>query len=387
MMRELHGHYRCSLVASKTYALYYAWRQTNIRGQGMKIGLIAASLCVAFVLSGCDNIKSYNLQKDLGKHISACANKNTVDCTNEAIDLSITALELTTNGLDQIADTFTSQGLPEEFSEVFVERYNEVIDEKVDEFESKRPWFFKRWFMGDSKPSDKVVFDMVAIQNDFLRVTPGILQELVDDDVMPEEARIMMLKLYLASMNMPKDIRAEFERALNPTAHAAKSFAELLGQDTLESDPIEQVAQVSETAHVSVNSKDELIKRSFNAYLTNALSAEDAGTEYEEARQVLHIDLDGNGLEDAVVLYTIEGEGGVNGSHQMLSVLINNGSDFTHAYANYAPITDKIESKGEGVVALSTLQHGPDDPQCCPSETVELSYLWTGSELKEAPST
>lgn len=353
----------------------------------MKNGLIAATLCVAFVLSGCDNIKSYNLQKDLSKHISACANKNTVDCTNEAIDLSITALELTTNGLDQIADTFTSQGLPEEFSEVFVERYNEVIDEKVDEFESKRPWFFKRWFMGDSKPIDKVVFDMVAIQNDFLRVTPGILQELVDDDVIPEEARIMMLKLYLASMNMPKDIHAEFERALNPTAHAAKSFAELLGQDTLEYDPGEHAPQVTEAAQVAGFSKDELIKRSFDAYLSNSLSGEDAGTEYEEARQVLHIDLDGNGLEDAVVLYTIEGEGGVNGSSQKLSVLINNGSDFIHTYVNYAPITDKIESKGNGVVVLSTLQHGPDDPQCCPSETVELSYLWTGSELKEAPST
>lgn len=191
---------------------------------GLKVVHVAVLFCSAMAIQGCDSITAHYLENDLRKHLVTCSGKNTVDCTNEAIDLTITTLELTSNSLDAIADMFDRQGLPEEFSEAFVERYNEVIEEKSDELEGNRPWLFNRWFRGDSKPSEKVVFDMVAIQNDFTRVTPAILQDLVDERVIPDEYRIMILKMYISSMNLPKEIRDEFERAINPAAHTAKSF-------------------------------------------------------------------------------------------------------------------------------------------------------------------
>lgn len=46
--------------------------------------------------------------------------------------------------------------------------------------------------------------------------------------------------------------------------------------------------------------------------------ARDGGDEYKEGRQVKFADLNNDGIKDAVVLYTIEGQGGGNGYFQTL---------------------------------------------------------------------
>src|SRR5829696_2103935 len=53
--------------------------------------------------------------------------------------------------------------------------------------------------------------------------------------------------------------------------------------------------------------------------------------EYEEARKILRGDVNNDGKEDLVVLYTLEGFGGGNLHVQYLAVFLSNGKAFRYA--------------------------------------------------------
>ena len=111
------------------------------------------------------------------------------------------------------------------------------------------------------------------------------------------------------------------------------------------------------------------------------------GEEYKEARKVATGDLNHDGIPDLAVLYTIEGQRGSNLSVQYLTVFIrSNGKLVVAARAEVGGKGGRfVELKAiEGnTIHFETLDYGPKDPACCPSEKGETNYVLAGNALKE----
>ena len=111
------------------------------------------------------------------------------------------------------------------------------------------------------------------------------------------------------------------------------------------------------------------------------------GEEYEDARTVMTGDLDGDGVPETIVLYTIESQGGSNNYVQYLAV-------FARARGNLVAVTHTavggkmrrsvdLSSVNNGRVNLKTLSYAPTDASCCPSVKATTSYLLKGRMLRE----
>src|SRR5262249_51182799 len=72
----------------------------------------------------------------------------------------------------------------------------------------------------------------------------------------------------------------------------------------------------------SVSSQTSAAEKAINAHILKEARSQGAA-EYREARKVLFGDVDGDGDEDAVAQYTIEGMGGGNSFAQMLAIFTN----------------------------------------------------------------
>jgi len=111
-------------------------------------------------------------------------------------------------------------------------------------------------------------------------------------------------------------------------------------------------------------------------------------TEYEEARSIVKGDLNVDGDEDAVVLYTLEGQGGSNQYLQYLAVFINRKGKLvyiTHQMVggkNQRSI-DSVSIK-DGKINLQTLEYLPTDASCCPSKKGQMRFILSGGRLKRA---
>jgi len=120
-----------------------------------------------------------------------------------------------------------------------------------------------------------------------------------------------------------------------------------------------------------------------------AKAAELQGAEHCQFRlyHTLH-DVDGDGADDFVVVFAVEGAGGSNAVAQFLVV-------FPSA-RNWEPLTLQVGRKGErfveGVdvdertIVLRTSEYEKNDPACCPSGKGELRYAFVRGRLLAAES-
>jgi len=115
--------------------------------------------------------------------------------------------------------------------------------------------------------------------------------------------------------------------------------------------------------------------------------AQDGGDEYKEGRQVIFADLNNDGIKDAVLLYTIEGQGGGNGYFQTLAAFIgvSAGWDFRGKAVVGNGVQD-IQVVDPQTVRLTVLSVGPDDADCCPSVQSTENYKWDGTTFLQAPT-
>ena len=127
-------------------------------------------------------------------------------------------------------------------------------------------------------------------------------------------------------------------------------------------------------------------KSIINSFITRQAKREHA-TEYEEARSIVKGDLNADSAEDAVVLYTLEGQGGSNQYLQYLAVFINRKGKL--AYVTHQVVGGKnrrsIESvsiKG-GKINLQTLEYLSTDASCCPSKKGQMRFILSGGRLKK----
>lgn len=109
--------------------------------------------------------------------------------------------------------------------------------------------------------------------------------------------------------------------------------------------------------------------------------------EYRDARKTVRGDINKDGKEDLVVLYTLEGFGGGNLYRQYLAVFLGDGKTFR--YATHQSVggkdnrTIELNSIKNGTINLDTLGYAPDDASCCPSVKGKTRYVFSGGKLKE----
>jgi hypothetical protein len=92
-------------------------------------------------------------------------------------------------------------------------------------------------------------------------------------------------------------------------------------------------------------------------------------------------DLNGDGVDDAVVLL-VESSGG-SGSFVYLAAVLN--QEGKPGNVDTVLLGDRVQVQSltiaNGQINATMLTHGPDDPMCCPTQTVEQTYELQGNKL------
>ena len=116
------------------------------------------------------------------------------------------------------------------------------------------------------------------------------------------------------------------------------------------------------------------------------------GEEFGDARKVVAGDLNGDGVPETVVLYTIESQGGSNNYIQYLAVFARRDGHLVAV--THTPVGGKsrrsvdLGTINNRRVNLETLSYSEKDASCCPSIKGRTSYVLLGQTLQErkAPS-
>jgi len=123
-----------------------------------------------------------------------------------------------------------------------------------------------------------------------------------------------------------------------------------------------------------------------NKFIASQESYEN-GQQAEGFRAVLRGDLNHDGIPDAAVLYTLEGQNETNNYVQYLAVFVRvKGRLVPIAHApvggkNYRAI--KIKAIENDMILCNTLGYAPNDPSCCPTIKGSTRYALEGNKLKE----
>ena len=119
-----------------------------------------------------------------------------------------------------------------------------------------------------------------------------------------------------------------------------------------------------------------------------ARQAENAGgSEPDGIRKVLTGDLNHDGVADAAVLFTIEGQNGSNNYVQYLAVFLRRNGRLV--YAADAPVGGKnrrsieLDSIKDNVMFLDTTTYAKRDPSCCPTIKGRTRYVLVRNKLTE----
>lgn len=114
-------------------------------------------------------------------------------------------------------------------------------------------------------------------------------------------------------------------------------------------------------------------------------SEDDGGEQFWlDNEHVAFGDLDGDGVDDAIVVLASSG-GGSGIFHQLVAVTQHNGIVDTPAVKSLGDRIkiNQINIRG-GNVTVDMIAHGPDDPSCCPTERQVLKLKVQGSEFVPA---
>jgi hypothetical protein len=116
-------------------------------------------------------------------------------------------------------------------------------------------------------------------------------------------------------------------------------------------------------------------------------AARQNGEEPEGIRKVIAGDLNHDGIADAAVLYTIEGQNGSNNYVQYLAVFLRRRGRLV--YAAHAPVGGKgrrsieLTSIKDNVMFFDTTGYADRDAACCPTIKGKTRYALVGNKLTE----
>lgn len=114
--------------------------------------------------------------------------------------------------------------------------------------------------------------------------------------------------------------------------------------------------------------------------------------EYRKARIIHFVDVDGDGMQDAIVFFTIEGMDGGNNYEQYLTVLKGRPSgylllDTAQVGGRDLPgrASDERPAVKERRITIQRTEYADEDARCCPSIKSSITLVLQGSRLVEVP--
>lgn len=301
------------------------------------------------LLSGCGVYSDVKISMARDALRQECMGNFTNSCVSKTIDYNIMLLEQVKAGWLAQDDALV-ESLGKEAGPLWTDLVEQRTEQLIDKLESVRPGFFSRWFLGDAQPfSGKGMMEFS--EQDLKEMQGALMAEFV-------------AKGKKQGLSLTEKGAAKYAPTADATAPAIAA-------------PTVAAPVAGQVDHVLQMAIEEL---------TSTLTTQDGGAEYTEGRQVIYMDLNGDGQPDAVVLFTIEGQGGGNGSFQSLAGFYHSGAGWEYqGHSAVSGAATDITPGGVQRVSVTSLSSGPDDPRCCPSiETVE-SYSWNGRgfELKQ----
>jgi hypothetical protein len=124
----------------------------------------------------------------------------------------------------------------------------------------------------------------------------------------------------------------------------------------------------------------------------SAKAHELGGSEYCQYRQYETLsDLDGDGKDDFVVVFGIEGSGGGGNSVTQYLAVFGSASAWTPRVVKCGErgerLVESIKSVSNREVVLAIRPYRPKDPMCCPSGHATVTFRLEGEKLVETPGT
>jgi hypothetical protein len=116
-------------------------------------------------------------------------------------------------------------------------------------------------------------------------------------------------------------------------------------------------------------------------------AARERGEEPDGIRKVVTGDLNHDGVADAAVLYTIEGQNGTNNYVQYLAVFLTRKGLLV--YAAHTPVGGKnrrameLTSIKDNLMFFDTTDYAKRDPACCPTIKGSTRYALVDKKLME----
>ncbi len=138
-------------------------------------------------------------------------------------------------------------------------------------------------------------------------------------------------------------------------------------------------AAADEATAPAATSDAEVIKAAISAR-----AAQDGGSEYVDARRSVEGDLNGDGTADVVVLYSLEGAGGGNGSVGYLAAFVRASGQLKLVDTTTLSGSAQTLKLEDGAAHLKLLSLGPDDSACCPSMEEDAMYVLHGNKWLQA---
>ncbi|WP_248917459.1 LppP/LprE family lipoprotein [Pseudomonas entomophila] len=312
-------------------------------------------------LAGCDAMTDYKLSMARQALREECFGNFTNSCVSKTIDYNIQVLEAV-----PLAGPKDKEGLIAMFGDkgwaLYQEAEEEVKDEVIEVLEKKRPGIFSRWVLGDAQP-----FDGKGV----IEFAPSDLQE-----IKAQVERIYIAKVKAAGLQPDKAAAAKYGEAQSQASTPVAP--EPAASPVVAAEPVNTPAVAGNRAFVTLDAAMQA--------LIAQETASDGGSEYPEARQQVQLDLNGDGVEDAVVLYTIEGQGGGNSAYQALAAYYHGSDGWQLQQTLVVGGATQLQRAGPETITVKVLSHADDDPRCCPSLETEVKYRWTGSTFAEQPA-
>lgn len=312
-------------------------------------------VCVLATLSGCGAYNDFQANNAVEEYRMACMGNYTNECESKLVDTNIIMLELARSNVDREKDTLI-KAVGQDGYDRFATAADEVIDGLIKQQESKRPGFFARFFLGEAQPFGDTRNQLFNISD---------MQQL----------RSVVLEKIRAQ------VRAESTAPMSPTA------AILLGKEVAPAAPqtpapSASAAPAAAIDDVPVAALDGAVDRMIAEEL-----AKDGGDEFKEGRKVVFADLNDDGVNDAIVLYTIEGQGGSNSYFQSLATFYADTKGWNYRGAIVVGSgVQNVQVVDSKKLALKVLSVGPEDANCCPSVESTEQYKWDGSTFIQMPS-
>lgn len=184
------------------------------------------------------------------------------------------------------------------------------------------------------------------------------------------------------SINSPQTANTNSVNAANSTEVSKTS-----GDSAIANKLSENKNEVSNSAPQTSATPDKIEgQKVIDKYIAGVAKVSDA-SEYKEARKILYGDIDGDGDDDAIVQFTIEGMGGGNNYGFSLAAFKNDDGKLTAITDEVVggKMNREVELKRieKGVIYLDTKEYAENDGACCPSIEGKTSFVLEGKKLVE----